>query len=268
MTDDQLIQELATKFDLQLITPVGSTYSFAADDLVKEENMRKFIDCYRPLMKALDDTAVAAYFGSWFSSVALALQYSLSIADSIPDLSLSNLDLHLVPSNGYCRVAYVIKQWKSESGPLDGLEREKWRQRVLSDFYQNTARPIIQSISTVSGLASGQIWGQLPTKFNYYMDIWTESINDDDTLQKLQNDYECLKNDISSDVFGLLKNPFQVKIRNIESLADPKKNVQMRNRCCLYYLTEGGDYCYTCPRLKEEEMAERRMKHKEQATLS
>ncbi|MDQ0194310.1 (2Fe-2S)-binding protein [Paenibacillus wynnii] len=268
MNDEQLIHELATKFDLQLSVPEGTQYSFAAADLVKEEKMQEFMECYKPLMKALDDTAVAAYFANWFSSAAMALQYTLSVFNTVPNMSLSNLSIHLVPASGYCRVVYVINQWDTIKGPADKVERDHWRQRVLSDFYKNTAFPLIHSISALSGLAASQIWGQLPTKFNYYLEILMNGQDNADTMHQLQMDYESLKNDLSPEIFGLAKNPFQVQVRRIEDLADPEKTVQMRNRCCLYYLTEGGNYCYTCPRLNENERADRREKFRRQAESS
>ncbi|ASA21748.1 (2Fe-2S)-binding protein [Paenibacillus donghaensis] len=68
--------------------------------------------------------------------------------------------------------------------------------------------------------------------------------------------------------FGLAKNPFNVVIRRIEAIDDPAKKVMMRNRCCLYYRIEGGQYCYNCPRLKEAERAERRTEYRKQAAAS
>ncbi|MCL6604759.1 MAG: (2Fe-2S)-binding protein [Paenibacillus sp.] len=266
MIEDDLIQELATKFDIQLVVPEGTKYSFEAADLVKEENMREFIKCYRPMMRALDDTAVAAYFANWFSNVAMALQYSLSVYNAVPDMGLTNLVIHLIPTTGYCRVVYMIKQWKTSEAHLEGLEREEWRQHILEDFYRNAAYPLVRSMSATSGLALSQIWGQLPTKFNYYLEIMINGSDNADTKKQLEMDYEYLKYECSPDLFGLPKNPFQVEIRRIEDIADPEKTVAMRNRCCLYYLTEGGNYCYTCPRLKEEERAERREVYRKQET--
>ncbi|WP_410511100.1 (2Fe-2S)-binding protein [Paenibacillus sp. BR2-3] len=264
---DHLINELRARFDLQLSYPEGAKHSFLAAELVKEENMREFIDCYSPLMKALDDTAAAAYFANWFSNVALALQYSISAFDTVPDLRLANLVIHLIPDGGYCRVMYSLQQWKTFDTAASGLERGKWRYNTLADFYQNTASPLIQCLSAVSGLNTGQIWGQLPTKFNYYLENLTAEMNNSTTVKILQEDYICLKNELSPEIFGLSKNPFRVNVLLIEDIADPKRTVQMRNRCCLFYRTEGRRYCYTCPRLKEVERAARRDDYREKAVI-
>ncbi|MNN58340.1 hypothetical protein D3C81_1733850 [compost metagenome] len=83
-----------------------------------------------------------------------------------------------------------------------------------------------------------------------------------DLMETVHADYRYLKDEMPAAVFQLPRNPFHVKVRKVEALADPASTVQMRNRCCLYYRTEGGIYCYTCPRLTEEERAKRRAEYR------
>lgn len=262
------IKDIGSKFDLHPLPPEEAMYSFAVQDLMDEEGMRAFIDCYKPLMKALDDKAVAAYFGGWFSSVALALQYSVSCYSSVPAISLSNLFLHLIPAGGYCRVAFSLRSWNVENAPTDAEGRISWRNAVFTHFYRHTAVPLLQMMSASSGLKLGEIWGQLPSKFNYYMEMLAAGNNNKEFLIRLTEDYDYLRKRLPAEVFQLPRNPFDVEIRRIESLADPEQTVHMRNRCCLYYRTEGGSICYTCPRLKEEQRAARRAEYRLQAALS
>lgn len=260
--NQELMDELKSKFDLQLSLPEGTKYSYEAVKLLDPVNMREFVDCYIPLMKALDDSAAAAYFANWFSNVALALQYSISWYDTAPALELDNLVIHLIPSDGYCRVAYSLQHWNLTAAPDESLEREQWRYESLASFYRDTAAPLLHTISVVSGLSADQIWGQLPTKFNYYLEVLSAEIGANSKLQRIQEDYHCLKSSLPPEIFGLSKNPFRVQVRKIEDIANPERTVQMRNRCCLFYRTEGGSYCYTCPRLKEEERAVRREQYR------
>ncbi|WP_379127077.1 (2Fe-2S)-binding protein [Paenibacillus sp. sgz500958] len=250
--------ELTTKFDLHFTAPEGAVYSYVAVELLDPEHMRRFIYEYAPLIKALDDTAVGAYFAGWFTSAALALQYSLSVFDAAPDLSLNNLHIHLIPAAGYCRVAFSLQKGELNPAPNEPFKREEWLLQILTDFYKNTASPLLQCVSEASGLSLSKVWGQLPTKFNYYLELFTSGRTGDSHVKQLSDDYTALKTKLPPEAFGLSNNPFHVKIRIIEDLADPQRTTQMRNRCCLYYRTEGGSYCYTCPRLKEEERAELR----------
>ncbi|WP_019910832.1 (2Fe-2S)-binding protein [Paenibacillus sp. HW567] len=256
--NEALSQELISKFDLHPAQPAEAQHSFKALELVHEQGMRAFLDCYRPLMKGLDDKAAAAYLGSWFSSLALAVQYSLSVYSTIPVISLSCLSIHLIPASGYCRIAFSLQDWEMENGPKEEM-REAWRNEVLVRFYRDTAAPLLHSLHEASGLSLSDLWGQLPTKFNYYIELFADGLQDSKLLDTVQDDYRYLKHNLPADILGMKRNPFDVTVRRIEALDDPERTVQMRNRCCLYYRTEGGSYCYTCPRLKEEERAARRV---------
>ncbi len=261
------IQDLKYEFEqfsLYSAPPEGTLHTFSALELTVKENMSAFIQCYGPLMKALDDKAVAAYFANWLSYVAFSLQYSVSIHQSALVINHSNLLLHLIPSDGYCRVAFSLKEWNFIQSPIDQVEREVWRKEIFTRFYRDTAEPLLSLISEISGLTIGDVWGQLPTKFNYYVEDLETKISDCNVLMRLQEDYRFLINDLPAEVFGLSRNPFRVIVRKIEHLTDPEQTVQMRNRCCYYYSTDGGNYCYTCPRLKEEERAARRLEYREQ----
>ncbi|ULO10109.1 (2Fe-2S)-binding protein [Paenibacillus sp. 19GGS1-52] len=263
MNETQL-KDLSSKFDLHTTPPEGTLHSFVALELTNEENMRAFVGTYRPLMKALDDRAVAAYFANWLSTLALAVQYSLTFYLSVPVINLSNLQIHLIPANGYCRVAFSLKGWRMTEAPIDEVGREAWRDEVLVLFYRDTMAPLLNKMAEVGGLPMSEVWGQLPTKFNYYIEILAKEMGDPSLVHRLYQDYQYLVKDVPAEVFGISRNPFQVLVRTIEDIADPDKNVQMRNRCCLYYRTDGGSYCYTCPRLKEEERAARRTNYREQ----
>lgn len=264
----QNIQSELEQFDLYVTPPEETLYSFSGLELNSEENMRAFIQCYGPLMHALEDKAVAAYFANWLANVAFSLQYSVSICHSALDINLSNLMFHLVPSDRYCRITFSLKEWVFVQSPIDQKEREVWRKDILTRFYRDTAGPLLSLMSQISGLSIGEVWGQLPTKFNYYVEAFEKKINDCKKLTRLKEDYRYLVNDLPPEVFGLSYNPFRVTVRKIEDLADPEKTISMRNRCCYYYSTVGGNYCYSCPRLKEEERTARRIEYREQMASS
>lgn len=263
MSDVQKITEdLRTRLNLQTSPPEGALYSFSVLDLTEEESLEAFVQCYTPLLKALDSKVVASYFANWFTNVALSLQYSLSIYSSVPDVSLPNLLLYLVPTERYCAVTFSLKHVRFLESPADLNEREEWRSEVLTRLYKDTAAPLMKLISKTCGLAMGEVWGQMPTKFNYYFELWLNEMVDSNQLQNLRDDYDFLMHGLPAEVFSLSRNPFLVTVRKVESLQDSETSVPLRNRCCLHYRTAGGDYCYNCPRLKEEERAARRTEYR------
>lgn len=257
----ELIKDFGSKFDLHPVIPVGARYSFAASELAREDGIRAFIECYRPIIKGLDDKVAASYFAGSFGNVALAVQYAISVYSAMPAVSLSSLSVHLIPAEGYWRVAFSLDEWTSSPAPAAPELRICWRNGRLTQFYQETAAPLLSVLSKVSGLGLSEIWGQLPTKFNYYIEMLAAG-SDSFLMQTVQADYRYLTDEMPAAVFQLARNPFHVKVRKVEALADPASTVQIRNRCCLYYRTEEGSYCYTCPRLTEEERAKRRAEYR------
>ncbi|WP_339314672.1 Fe-S oxidoreductase [Paenibacillus sp. FSL R10-2734] len=264
----KMMEDIKSRLDLHSSPPEGALYSFSTMKLTEEENLKAFVQCYGPLLKALDDKVVAAYFANWFSNVALSLQYSLSKYSSALDLSLSNLLLHLVPTERSCWITFSVEEVRFIPAPTHQREREDWCKEILTTFYRDTAAPLIRLISEVCGLAIGEVWGQMPTKFNYYFEVWEKEISDCNQLQQLREDYHYLMHGLPAEVFGLSRNPFLVTVRNVESLTDSEATIQLRNRCCLHYLTIDGDYCYRCPRIKEEERASRRLEYRKQMASS
>ncbi|QDX94879.1 (2Fe-2S)-binding protein [Brevibacillus laterosporus] len=251
-------------FNIHLLEPKGAYCSIPATDLLNESQMRKFLDQYAPIIKALDDTATAAYIASWFLTMATGLQYMVSVQNKALDLSLTNLIIHMSPKKegSYTRISFQLRSWTETEAPWDGVERQEWRREVLSYLYGKTLRPLLECMSAVTGFNVGQMWGQLPTKFHYFIEDLVEKTTESEGKQRVIDDFDFLKQELSSSVFGRNKNPFDVKVRLIEHLEDPTKQLRMKNVCCRYFMTEGADYCYTCPRMREEDREARRIRHR------
>ncbi|AYB37390.1 (2Fe-2S)-binding protein [Brevibacillus laterosporus] len=251
-------------FNIHLLEPKGAYCSMPATDLLNEGYMRKFIDQYAPLIKALDDTATAAYLASWFLALATGLQYMVSVQNKALDLSLTNVIIHMSPKSegSYTRISFQLRSWTETEAPESDEKRQEWRKDVLSRLYGETLRPLLECMSVVSGCNVGQMWGQLPTKFHYFIENLMEQTTNSEEKQRVIDDYHFLQHEFSPSVIGRSKNPFDVKVRFIEHIEDPTKQMRMKNVCCRYFRTEGAQYCYTCPLLKEEDRAARRTKHR------
>jgi len=251
-------QQLEQQFYMTTEKKENPLLSLQASELIKPQNMDVLFQLYAPLIKAKEVTAAGTYFISWLGGLAIGYQYMISFWNCSLQVSLDQLTIELYQDGDYDKFAFVCHDSEPTFAPADGLARENWREQQLRDFYQNTMRPIIQAVAAATGNSPGALWGQLPTRFNYYLDILASSLTDPVERERLEDDYRFLKEEVEGEIFGLNKNPFHVKVRWIQDLRDPEKKVRMKNQCCLYYQTEGGHYCYTCPRLKESERAVRR----------
>jgi ferric iron reductase protein FhuF len=254
------LKKLESDFRITLQDNTDAVFSMALIDLLEPKNMNQLLETYTPLLKARGHEAAAAYFVSWFSSVPLALQSSIS-ANNAVHLSLDNLSVQLFPVGEYYQFSFKITQYELEAAPKAEAERIEWRNQNLVKFYAETVKPLFEVLSAASGMDIGQIWGQLPTRFNYYLPAWIEATVNAELKLNLADDYYALAHELELNVFGRKKNPFDVQIRLIEDIKDPSKQIRMKNACCLYYQVGTGEYCYTCPRLKEEDRAKKRAQY-------
>lgn len=247
---------LAEHFRLTSELRADTLLSMKASDLVKPENMDQLVSLYAPLIKANDSKPVGTYIGGWLGGVALGLQYMQSVWNVSLHLSLDQLTVQLYVADDYAQFSFVVDEWNKVEAPETG--RAAWLDQQYRAFYQHSLQPLIQSLAKATDNPEKLIWGQLPTRFNYYLDYFVEQSQDERVRQHLRDDYDSLCRQLEGACFGLDKNPFDVKVRWVEDMRDPSKKVRLKNQCCLYYQTGEGQYCYTCPRLKEDARAVRR----------
>ncbi|WP_127579285.1 (2Fe-2S)-binding protein [Paenibacillus koleovorans] len=274
------MQALATKIDYEWLeqkfgfrtTPMEeSIFTIRADELSRRERMQEFLTTYGDLLKATDISAPAAYLAAYFSMVAITLQGSISLWNRGLELPLDAITIQLCTAGAYYKLVIVVQSPKETIGPEEENARHNWCKDTLRTYYRDTAYPLLATISEVSGYDLGQLWGQFPTRFNYYISALQQELQQSGErepeqasyyqaqLDRLNQDYSIVKQ-LSADVFGRVKNPLDVKVRWLEDPKDCTKQIRMKNACCLYYKTGEGQYCYTCPRLKETDREERLQK--------
>ncbi|MBB6733123.1 IucA/IucC family C-terminal-domain containing protein [Cohnella zeiphila] len=246
----------------------NALWTASASDMVRPETMSSFLALYRSRIKAAEDGTAATYFCGYIRSLAFALQYGVSVYDRALLLPLENLTIQLVPDNGYDRLWFVVHSWEDEAAPGDPAARENWLGEMLTRFYRGTIRPLVQTMQSLTGLPEVHLWGQLPTLFQYYSDVYREDPDMQPYLDVFEADYAFLRYGLDpQEAFGRPKNPFDVKPRYTESLTDPGRQTLLKNACCRFYCTEGGDYCFSCPRLKETEREKQRVQYRSAASV-
>lgn len=251
--------KMLRKFNVIATDQDNVSFALPATRLTDPTVMKDLLETYAIYIKALDLHAAAAYFCSNLGSAAVGLQYAISHYDRAFVMTLDKMTVQLVPGDRKSSLFFKLNDWSEVQVPAASDARGDWMAAAMKDFYRNTVRPLIEAVSAASGMETVYLWGLLPTRFNYYTGEWMEAASADDVRRtKIASDYAVLVNGLPPDTFGLSRNPFDVKVRWLEDLNDPCKQVRMKNVCCMYYRTEGGQSCYTCPRLKEEERAERR----------
>ncbi|WP_169083717.1 hypothetical protein [Paenibacillus sp. PL91] len=252
---------LESSFDLTVSKPENLVFSCPALDLLDESNMKSLLELYTPLVKGTDPSVGEVYMASWFRGPMLGLIYMLSAWNKVPDLSLNNLTVQIYKAayndHEYYATSFLMHNVDLLSAPQQAEEREEWTRKTLIAFFEQTVRPVFESIAKVGTLQVGMLWSQLPTSLAYGYERLMNGDESEQVKQLADQNFELVKS-LEGAVFGRSKNPLDVKFRMTESLGDPDKQVRMKSACCLYYLVDGGYYCFTCPRLKEAERKEQR----------
>ncbi|OMF22218.1 hypothetical protein BK133_27010 [Paenibacillus sp. FSL H8-0548] len=264
--NENMLKLLESSYSLTVNKQEDVVFSCPAVDLLDENKVKQLLDLYTPLIKGLESSVGEAYMTSWFRGPMLGLMYTISAWNKVPDVSLGNLTLQLYKAsyNGYeyYTVSFLMENLEPTKGPELEEEYAEWAEEMLSRFFTQTLRPVFETIAKVGTLQVGMLWSQLPGTLQYGYDSLMSSDEGEQVKQRAAQTYALVKS-LDGTVFGRSKNPFNIKFRMIESIACSDKQVRMKSACCLYYLIEGADYCFTCPRIKESERESRRAEYRE-----
>lgn len=250
------LSELEERFDIRTEDRNGVIVSIPADQLLVREHADRLLQAYAPLIRAMGVEVAATYFSGWYGSICLAMQYMVSHYDHVLDLSLANVTVQLYPSKQYYHFSFKIGEPSIKK--LDGFDREEWRNSILETLYRDNVRPLIDALARFASINAGQLWGQIVTEMYRQVDSWLVDASDNAIKQRISNDFRFLTHGLDADVFGLKKNPFDVKLRSVENPFKPGCQTYIKAACCLAYRTDnpednGHEYCYTCPRLTKQE---------------
>jgi ferric iron reductase protein FhuF len=228
-------------------------------DLLDKHHARKLVEQYGLVLKALKPEVAATYFSLWFGWICAALQYTISHHDAAYDLSLRNLGGQVFLFNERPRWAFQLHDIDSVSVPQG--DRSAWRKRMLTSFYADQVTPVLAAVSAAAGIGVGQLWGQLATRLHYAQDAWLREAANVRVRQTIEEDFAYLQYELGADVFDRKRNPFDINFRQVDNPRIPGETLRIKASCCLAYLTDTGHgYCYTCPRMGEDEREQYRQR--------
>ncbi|WP_067623660.1 IucA/IucC family C-terminal-domain containing protein [Alicyclobacillus acidiphilus] len=255
--------EFTRLFRMTTASQSERTYTCAVSELIDGTWLAAFLKTYQMSIRADAEEVAAVAFAKWFAFVAAGFQYGLSVRNAALDLSPERLHIELYPDGeAYC-FSFRVDSWKMVKAPGTAAGRLAWRERELFTFYRQTVHPLFDALSGRTGISARELWGQLPPKFRWFLDMF-QHVRDPQLSERVAADYAYLQG-LPGSLFGCKRNPLDVRWRTVESLEDPNQQVYLQPTCCLDYRRSGGQYCFNCPRLKESERADRRAQYRAQA---
>ncbi|CAG7617203.1 hypothetical protein PAESOLCIP111_01994 [Paenibacillus solanacearum] len=245
------------RFWVGLTGKADAICTIPAVELLLPERAKAFVDRYGAAIGAMEPAAAAAYFAGWFSGVAHAMQYAVSVCNASFGVPLGDLTIQMVHKENRCALSFRLQDGTVHAAPEEEGDRDAWRDRVLTAFYRDTVRPLFEAVAAAAGCDAGQLWGQLPSRMANQTEQWRIAAAEEDVSTRIAADARFLKEGLDPVPLNRVKSPFDVKLRYVEGVKDPEQRISLKSSCCMYFRTGSGTYCYTCPRLTEQQRAAR-----------
>lgn len=243
---------LETQLSVMTELNKDAEYTIPAVKLLDCEGAREFLLFYQTQIKGLDIQVAGTYLAASWRVLCTGMQYMIGVTDRWLSFSAENLIIQVCTINNYPRVYFILKD--AQELPWPTGDRNVWREEWLGRFYQGTIAPVFATISAVTGLPQGQVWGQIPLGIDYYVKHLRDMLVNESDQQSLMEHYHYLVNELAPGWFGLSRSPFNVKPKWIDDPRHPGEQMRMKPTCCLAYRTDTGHgYCYSCPKMGKEE---------------
>lgn len=216
----------------------------------------EFVQAYAPRIKADSPDVCATYFASWLGKLGAAVAYAMWH---------DRLDLRLRPESVFLQMeesAYgasiSFRLACPEPVALPAADDEKHMQRGLAAFYSRCIRPVVEAVAAAGDVSPGAVWALMGSGLHYILDKWRSEETDPVLKDRLETVADILIHRLAPEVFGRPANPFRIQFRLTRSLKG-NGQVRLKAACCLAYKTNTGHgYCFTCPKISEEEREKRR----------
>ncbi|WP_226002575.1 hypothetical protein [Paenibacillus sp. BJ-4] len=242
-------------------TPEDAVYSGPVAEWLEPEKARSVLEYYGELLRAEDLLTSAVYLVNQLRGLVFAQHFMVSLCERRLDLSISNLRFHICYEGKSPSISLqVIDPTELDNTRQDEEEHSSEQaQQALRDFYSLHLRPILEALASVGGVSMGQMWGQFPLTLLYFKDRVQPTLTDPLDVKRFEQDFDYVTRELEGEVFGRKRNPYTVRLVELDNPYRPGENTYMKPSCCQYYKTGGGQrYCYACPRMSASEREERR----------
>ncbi|ALP37171.1 hypothetical protein ASL14_14275 [Paenibacillus sp. IHB B 3084] len=242
-------------------TPEDAVYSGPVAEWLEPDKLGSVMEYYGELLRAEDGLTTAVYFVNQLRGLVFAQHFMVSLCERRLDLSVSNLRFHICYQGKYPAISFQV----IDTTELDNIRQDEHHssgqaQQALRDFYSLQIRPILEAMAAAGDASVGQMWGQFPLTLLYFKDRVQPSLTDPQDVEHFEQDYYYVTRELEGEVFGRKRNPFTVRLVELDNPYRPGEKAYMKPSCCQYYKTGGGQrYCFACPRMSASEREERRL---------
>ncbi len=212
----------------------------SASQLLEEETLLSYLDQTGPRIGSKQRPVTASLFFKRYAFCSLTSSlYGMSILNKSFDMNIDNVYLIDHASEGMWLPSFTLKD---ASAHICTGNRDEWRSSVLESLFKENISVMLNHVAQYARISKATLWENAWIYIRWVYETWLGEDHPANVKQRIQSDYAFIM-DAPAFHFGLSKNPFQ-------RFAPPAgcNETKVRKTCCLYYKTENGTCCKTCPK--------------------
>ncbi|MFC5405309.1 hypothetical protein [Cohnella soli] len=233
-----------------------------AEHLLEEHHPNVFFDEPRlqELMRVAGTTVQAydlklpgSFLGTSLANLCLTKLIFLAQYGCTLDLSADRIlfQIEYKEGHGHPHLGYKVVEVVASEIPENGGD-----EFVLADwsaYISEFVTPAVEAIAKAAGFKPEAIWQQFGGIVGNLVDFAEKSPMPEAMKASLLHHVRLLSESIPPELFHSRRNPFMSKIRYVESPYKAGEQWVMKSSCCYYDGREGGEKCFVCPKLTEED---------------
>ncbi|MBY6036451.1 (2Fe-2S)-binding protein [Fictibacillus nanhaiensis] len=213
----------------------------AAEQLLDEVKLLDFLDQTGPRIGSKQRPVTASLFFKRYAFCSLtACLYGMTMLNKSFDMKIENVYLIDHNSESMWLPSFTLKD-ASAARHCNG-SREDFRSIVLETLFKENVTIMLSHVAGAARISKATLWENAWIYIRWIYETWLSEDHSEEMKQRIQEDYAFFM-DAPAFHFGLSKNPFH-------RFAPPSgcEQTKVRKTCCLYYKTENGTCCSTCPK--------------------
>jgi len=225
-------------------------------DLLHPEALEAFLSAFGQAIQSPRKEVTGSIFMKRYVSVIAGALYAFSYCDRCLDISLEQLKIVLQKDT----LQFLLATDEELPSTSAVSERDERRRLLLHHMYHSNMKPVWNAIIQATGIGGATLWATLSYLIAYWRQEDINQLVTDEARRCALEDYRYFTDKAWIDSFADCPiNPIFSRFKSVEI---DDHTVLVRAKCCLQHCLPGDDrYCYTCPRINEENRARKYRSH-------
>lgn len=225
----------------------NSALSISLDLLLKEQNLRDYLDKLGKHINAANEKVTASIFVKRYAFLAVNYLYAITVWNKKLDISFGNVSLETDDHEELWLPDFYFHDRSVQS--VHDSDREGWRENCIQMLFAHHIFPLIKSLSSVTKVSKLILWENIAVYIYWlYETVLSKEDLPEEIVLRAEEDLHYLVYQAMGPLFGSLHdNPLKRYYNQPMYLEEVEKEVRPRSTCCLSYLTGAKKRCITCP---------------------